>query len=552
MNESVTLTWHLQDGRQVSKTITNIRAKAEIITPRNQNYQISSNCKDNVMLSALLPGGYAGTWNKISGKANFSNGLVNNTTTMLENIGTDPVVVKWSLYKEGHSDCVTSTSVEVVSNLPLFGSITKDTETCSDQITLTADNPTILNGSSATGLWQKISGNSNTDLGNKPSIVANLNEGTNKFKWIVSNGICNDEKIVTITSKALHPTVPNADITTTNSRAVVVANNPPSKAKEYHWETVSAGEHTTIMPSTALEAKVRYLKAGTNTFKFVVSNDDCDAAVEVRVKNDNLVKSLSASDIKIQLSKTSYTYTGAAFKPDVTVKDGSEVLELTNDYTISYKDNIAAGTAKAVITGVGNYSGVVEKEFTIASKTSTATCQLDKSTFAYTGLPIKPTVTVKVGNETIPSEQYTVAYSNNTNVGTASVTVTSKSGFNYTFSAVKTNFTISKVPLTVTAKNNTVTYGNSPKNAEVTFSGFVNNESNDVLSGTSAYTYSYKVGDNVGEYTITPGGLKADNYEISYVAGKLTVTPHCRHRLLRRVCRQLERGHSQGDYHWQR
>ncbi len=50
----------------------------------------------------------------------------------------------------------------------------------------------------------------------------------------------------------------------------------------------------------------------------------------------------------------------------------------------------------------------------------------------------KPTVTVKDGSTTIPASEYTVGYSNNKNVGTATVTITDKAGGNYTVSGTTT------------------------------------------------------------------------------------------------------------------
>ena len=85
-------------------------------------------------------------------------------------------------------------------------------------------------------------------------------------------------------------------------------------------------------------------------------------------------------------------------------------------------------------------------------------------------------------------------------------------------------FTISKAALTVTAKPNTITYGDAPANDGVEYSGFVNNEAEAVLNGTLDYDYTYAQFGDVGNgYTITPKGLTSDNYEISFVAGTLTV-----------------------------
>lgn len=63
---------------------------------------------------------------------------------------------------------------------------------------------------------------------------------------------------------------------------------------------------------------------------------------------------------------TSQAYTGSPVKPTPTVKNGATTLTLNTDYTLSYEDNVKAGTgAKCIVTGKGNYGGVVVKTFTI-------------------------------------------------------------------------------------------------------------------------------------------------------------------------------------------
>ncbi len=87
-------------------------------------------------------------------------------------------------------------------------------------------------------------------------------------------------------------------------------------------------------------------------------------------------------------------------------------------------------------------------------------------------------------------------------------------------------FTIEKADLTITANNHSITYGDAPSNNGVTYSGFVNGETKTVLDGTLAYVYSYAQYDDIGDnFTITPKGLTAANYEITFVPGKLTVKP---------------------------
>lgn len=68
----------------------------------------------------------------------------------------------------------------------------------------------------------------------------------------------------------------------------------------------------------------------------------------------------------VALEFTSHAYIGAEIKPKVTkVTVGGETLTEKTDYTVSYSDNVNAGTAKVTITGAGNYTGIKEETFTI-------------------------------------------------------------------------------------------------------------------------------------------------------------------------------------------
>ena len=91
-----------------------------------------------------------------------------------------------------------------------------------------------------------------------------------------------------------------------------------------------------------------------------------------------------------------------------------------------------------------------------------------------------------------------------------------------------TEFTIQPAPLTITAKPKTITYGGAPDNDGVTYKGFVRGENEytpNILNGKLDYTYDYQQYDQVGCYTITPGGLTSKNYKIIFVDGPLYVDP---------------------------
>ena len=153
---------------------------------------------------------------------------------------------------------------------------------------------------------------------------------------------------------------------------------------------------------------------------------------------DNYTDKLPYTDIATcaaTLSSSSYTYDGTAKKPTVTVKNGSTTLKSGTDYTVAYKNNTNAGTATVTITGKGSYTGTASKTFTI-KKASIANfaATLSVSTYTYNGSAKKPTVTVKNGSKTLTTSDYTVAYKNNTAVGTATVTVTGKGNYSGTLS----------------------------------------------------------------------------------------------------------------------
>ncbi len=150
--------------------------------------------------------------------------------------------------------------------------------------------------------------------------------------------------------------------------------------------------------------------------------------------------------------------------------------------------------------------------------------------YVYDGIAKTPTVTVKYGDTVIPSGdggEYTVEYTSNINAGTntATVTITDKDGGNYTVSGT-TTFSIGKAPLTATADNVNITYGDvAPTTYTISYTGFVNNEDKTVLTTAPTAACTYTQGNDAGNYDITVTGGEAQNYEITLVDGTLTVGP---------------------------
>mgnify|MGYP000257397534 CR=1 FL=1 len=138
---------------------------------------------------------------------------------------------------------------------------------------------------------------------------------------------------------------------------------------------------------------------------------------------------ISISKASVTLSTSTYAYDGKAKKPGVTVKLNGKTLKNGTDYTVSYSNNTKVGTAKVTITGKGNYTGSISKTYSIKNNFKKATVS-GISTKAFTGKNITQSITVKYNGKTLKNgTDYTVSYSSNKNIGTATVKIAGKCSY---------------------------------------------------------------------------------------------------------------------------
>ena len=146
----------------------------------------------------------------------------------------------------------------------------------------------------------------------------------------------------------------------------------------------------------------------------------------------------------ITLEKYEFQYNAAEQSPritGVTLEDWSET-RITYDIKSGDKATDANDSIPLTIEGTGNYTGTAMVEWKITPKTVTPTIEVEPCT--YTGDALEPTVTLKDGNEVIPTDEYTVEYSNNTNAGVGQVTITNNDGGNYVIQESTQDFPITK------------------------------------------------------------------------------------------------------------
>lgn len=235
-------------------------------------------------------------------------------------------------------------------------------------------------------------------------------------------------------------------------------------------------------------------------------------------------------------------YTGEQIKPEIKVTADGVALAENVDYTVSYDKNLNVGdTGSVTITAVsgGNYTfEPVTKQFNIikqAGHISITAKPAEYTGIAYAESNIEVT---KTGTGDVTYTYYLDAKANTPtttedksgaasegaapkNAGTYYVKASMAASGNYgSAESTVASFTITKKALTVTADNQSITFGDAVHTYTFTAKGYVGDDNDSVVNANFACDYTQ--GDNAGTYTITVTA-DAANYDITCNPGTLTV-----------------------------
>lgn len=219
----------------------------------------------------------------------------------------------------------------------------------------------------------------------------------------------------------------------------------------------------------------------------------------------------------------------------------SDVVNLTIGTLVFTDKNV--GNGKTVIASGLGLSGTNAENYILASTSATNTANISTATL---------TVTANNTNRVYGAANplFTASYSGfvngeNTSVlsgapsVTSSATVSSVVGgpyairatqgtlgaANYTFNFVNGNLTVTPATLTVSADNQSRSYGTTNPVLTANYNGFVNGETTNVLGGSPALSTTAVSNSPPGAYTIqiAAGTLSATNYVFTFDNGTLTV-----------------------------
>ncbi len=249
-----------------------------------------------------------------------------------------------------------------------------------------------------------------------------------------------------------------------------------------------------------------------------VTTDEGDLNIEL-VRNDNKNKhSLDASEkdgvITILVSTTS----------DKLIKgtDGTFI-----SLEIVAADNFTSGVIKLEKMKLVPFEGETvipeDSECQVnGTQPTSVSIKADDLTMVYGDDVPELTYTVTDG-EALGVPELSCDVTSESPVGTYPIVITEGTLTNDIKNLTNGTLTITKAPLTITAKSYTIQQGDAMPDFEVTYSGFKNNETEGVLITEPEINCTANDSSVPGEYDIVASNAEAENYDISYVDGKLTI-----------------------------
>ncbi len=209
---------------------------------------------------------------------------------------------------------------------------------------------------------------------------------------------------------------------------------------------INAGSYSIVLAPTYIDSDGNYTSNENDAQNSdnVIYNDTFKKTVSLTVDSASLSTLNQQGSISYN-PLAPQAYTGSQITPNVSgLKYGSYSLIEGKDYTKSYGTNINAGSGSVTITGKGNFASSINVPFTInAKEISSADISISgvSSSYDYTGSAITPAIVVRDNGKTLEADSYNggyatygyfspssagyyAEYSDNTNPGVASITIT--------------------------------------------------------------------------------------------------------------------------------
>ena len=336
---------------------------------------------------------------------------------------------------------------------------------------------------------------------------------------------------------------------------------PGTVAKYYLDNQKDIYDGTSQAPTSPLfaedELSYQYRKSGDTDY---ISGKPTNAGIydiRVTIKENNEKVDVGyqikpkpfSNDFTVQVKGDKFVHTGTAITPKITLMDGTTTLIEGTDYTLDYENNIALGNAKIIITGIGNYEGTLNQEFTIVGTSKLEIVCTNMQQLTYNGKSQLPEYTVKCGSDVITDATIEVKYKtlaggtyetgSPTHKGTYWIQFVAKKDGYEDSNAKEVQVTINPKEITVTWENLNFVYNKTEqcptaKSTDLENDGTTlivtgkqtnagNYTANAIVYGEYAANYTIKSGES-SSFTIKQLGLSLNKYliEMNYDSSKRT------------------------------
>ena len=276
--------------------------------------------------------------------------------------------------------------------------------------------------------------------------------------------------------------------------------------------------------------------AGVDAGNYSLTSSTATANADITQK-DLTVTGLSSVDNKIYDATTTSVLNGAATVTALL----SDSISLDGTAVGTFDDkNI--GSAKAVTlsgntlsgTDATNYNLIQHADLSadITQKDLTATYTASNKVYdATTTVVVAEATTDIISGDTVTITETSVFSDKNAsanklvNISAIALAGSDAANYSLTSSTATTTADISKAQLTITANNELKPYDGNPYIGAkgIIYSGFVNGETQSVLSGEFVNTGNSEGATDSGTYSIDPSGFTSANYNINYSSADLTI-----------------------------
>jgi len=195
------------------------------------------------------------------------------------------------------------------------------------------------------------------------------------------------------------------------------------------YELVEDKDYQVVVTTQAVDGKEKYNLVITGIGQYTGKLERKGITMEQHALSETMVSDIAAQE-----------YTGLEITQETGLKlqinNGNTKLIEGKDYTVSYSDNINAGTGYVIVNGMGNYTGEIKKPFSITGMKLKEEMFEEIPDVVYTGANLTTDTGVIISGVNknieyplVEGKDYTLKYSANKSVGTAKVTIVGKGNY---------------------------------------------------------------------------------------------------------------------------